>query len=302
MTIDNLNCFILVAENLSFARAAEALYISQPAVTKQINALENELGVTLFTRSTRHVELTPIGISFYKDAKDIVVKSRMAVSRIQQQNIHSDFIRIGLSNTAVLFFLTPFLTNFHISYPNIHPNIQVLGYKSVLSLFLENKLDILFYFKESMPQKKGINFIELEQDCLVCLAPAGHPFTVKEAVSPEDLSGEAIIAYNPLKASPSTASFQQKLLAQHSANNIFYCDNIEVAHCMVASGMGVCVLPRILSLKLPNFAIVPLTVKIPLSFGAFYHKKNTNAALHKFTGILQTNVSFQGRTSPLTPS
>lgn len=59
MNIDSLKCFILVAENLSFARTAEALYISQPAVTKQINALEKELGVTLFIRSTRHVELTP---------------------------------------------------------------------------------------------------------------------------------------------------------------------------------------------------------------------------------------------------
>ena len=68
MDIENLKCFLLVAENLSFVRAAEALYISQPAVTKQINALENELGTSLFIRSTRHVELTPAGMSFYKDA------------------------------------------------------------------------------------------------------------------------------------------------------------------------------------------------------------------------------------------
>lgn len=119
MNIDNLKCFILVAENLSFARAAEALYISQPAVTKQINALETELGTTLFIRSTRHVELTPIGMSFYKDAKDIVMKSQMAVSRIRQQNVNSDFIRIGLSNPVAL----PLLTRFHLNYPGIRPDI-----------------------------------------------------------------------------------------------------------------------------------------------------------------------------------
>ena len=97
MTIDNLKCFILVAENLSFARAAEALYISQPAVTKQINALEHELGVTLFIRSTRHVELTPSGISFYKDAKDIVMKSQAAISRVQRQYANSASITFLLS-------------------------------------------------------------------------------------------------------------------------------------------------------------------------------------------------------------
>ena len=81
MNIDNLKCFILVADNLSFARAAEELYISQPAVTKQINNLEQELGITLFIRSTRHVELTQAGMQFYKDAKDIVVKSEIAVNK-----------------------------------------------------------------------------------------------------------------------------------------------------------------------------------------------------------------------------
>ena len=282
MNIDNLKCFILVAENLSFARAAEALYISQPAVTKQINTLENELGVTLFIRSTRHVELTPIGMSFYKDAKDIVMKSQMAVSRIRQQNKNTDFIRVGLSNPVALFNLTPYLTKFHINYPDIRPDIQIPGYKSALNLFLENKLDILFYFKENMPQKKGISFIELEQDHLACLVPANHPFATKESISLDDLSDEAIIACNPLNAPLSTAAFQQKLLERRSAQGILYCDSIEVAHCMVASGIGLTILPRILSLKSPNFATVPLTEKIPLSFGAFYYKKNTNTALNKF--------------------
>lgn len=109
MTIDNLKCFILVAENLSFARAAETLYISQPAVTKQINSLEQELGVTLFIRSTRHVELTPAGMSFYKDAKDIVLKSQMAIDRVQRLNTSFASIRIGLSNPIALFYLSPIL-------------------------------------------------------------------------------------------------------------------------------------------------------------------------------------------------
>ena len=282
MNIDNLKCFILVAENLSFARAAEALYISQPAVTKQIISLENELGVTLFIRSTRHVELTPIGMSFYKDAKDIVMKSQMAVSRIRQQNKNADFIRIGLSNPVALFYLTPYLTKFHIDYPDIRPDIQIPGYQSALNLFLENKLDILFYYKENMPQKKGINFIELEQDYLTCLVPARHPFAAKESVSLNDLSDETIIACNPLNAPLSTATFQQKLLKQRSAQGILYCDSIEVAHCMVASGIGLAILPRILSLKSSDFVTVPLTEKIPLSFGAFYHKKNANTSLNQF--------------------
>ena len=191
-----------------------------------------------------------------------------------------------MSNPVALFYLKPFLTKFHLSYPDIRPDIQIPGYKSALNLFLENKLDVLFYFKENMPQKKGINFIELEQDHLACLVPVEHPFAAKESISLSDLSKESIIACNPLNAPLSTATFQQRLLEHRSAHNILYCDSIEVAHCMVASGIGLSILPSILSLKLPDFATVPLTEKIPLSFGAFYFKKNTNTALNKFIKLL----------------
>lgn len=286
MTIDNLKCFILVAENLSFARAAEALYISQPAVTKQINSLEHELGVTLFIRSTRHVELTPAGMSFYKDAKDIVLKSQMAVNRVQRHNTTSDSIRIGLSNPIALFYLSPILKKLSEAYPDIRPNIEVPGYKIVLNLFLENKLDVLFYYKENMSKKAEINFVELEKDSLSCLMPSSHALASKSSISSDELANMSIIACNPLNAPLSTAAFQQQLLNKHPVDKVQYCDNIEVAHCMVAAGLGIAIIPEILVLKSPDFVSVPLTDAAPLSFGIFYHKRNKNPALHKLLKVI----------------
>ena len=65
MTFTQLRCFIEVARQLNFARAAETLYISQPAVSRQIHALENELGVRLFDRTRHVVALTSAGESFW---------------------------------------------------------------------------------------------------------------------------------------------------------------------------------------------------------------------------------------------
>lgn len=172
MNIESLKCFILVAENLSFARAAEALYKTQPAVTKQINALEQEIGAPLFIRSTRHVELTPAGMSFFKDAKEIVRNAQIAVERAQKQNVSENIINIGLSNPTVLFHLTPYLSQFHKDYPTIYPNIQVLNYKIIISLFMDNKLDMIFMYKENMSQKKGVKFKEIQKDSYVCLLPS----------------------------------------------------------------------------------------------------------------------------------
>ena len=288
MTIDNLKCFILVAENLSFARAAEALYISQPAVTKQINALEHELGVTLFIRSTRHVELTPSGISFYKDAKDIVMKSQAAISRVQRQYANSASIRIGMSNPAALFYLAPILTKFHSAYPDIRPDIECPGYKIILNLFLENKIDVLFYYKENMPKKSGINFIELQKDKLICLMSATHPFAKKDSIALSDLENTTIIACNPLNAPLSTSAFQKQLAGHHSADKIFYCNSLEIAHCLASSGFGIAVLPQILTLKSPEYVVVPLSEDTELSFGILYHKRHTNSALTKFLKMFST--------------
>lgn len=285
MTIDNLKCFIQVAENLSFARAAEALYISQPAVTKQINALEQELGVTLLIRTTRHVELTPAGMSFYKDAKDIVIKSQIAVARVQKHNIADHSIRIGLSNHVALFYLAPLLSRLHEQYPDIHPIVECPGYKIAANLFLEKKLDVLFYYKENLKKNTGISFLELAKDTLSCLMPADHPLAAKESISMDDLADNPIIACNPLNAPPFISTFQQQLTESLAADEIIYCDNIEIAHCMVAAGIGISILPGILSLRSPNFARIPLEGTEPLSFGFFYHKRNSNSTLEKFIDL-----------------
>lgn len=286
MNIENLKCFILVAENLSFARAAEALYISQPAVTKQISSLEHELETQLFIRSPRHVELTAAGMSFYKDAKDIVEKTQLAVSRIKNQTIGSGSFRIGLSNPAALFYLSPLLKRFHENYPDTTPAILTPGYKIALNLFLEHKLDILFFYRENMPSKANIRFLELETDSLSCLLPAGHPLTFKTSLSAEDLTDYTIIACNPLNAPLSMASFQQQFLQIHPADKISYCDNIEVAHCMVCAQMGISILPSILALKTPEFSVIPVTNAPALSFGAFYHKRNSNMSVNHFLNLL----------------
>lgn len=287
MNLDNLLCFIQVAEHLSFARAAESLHISQPAVTKQISALEKELNVPLFIRSTRHVELTPAGMSFYKDAKEIIAKTQTAVSRLKNRNINPASLRIGLSNPSALAYLSPILKRLHEKHPDIYPYIIVPGYKAAANLFLENMLDVLFFHKENLSEKKGSSFLELEKDFLICLMPTGHPLSSKEAVSPDDMEPYPLIACNPLNAPPSMAALQHELVSGHSFGSVYFCENLETAHCMVDAGMGISVLPNALCTKSPTLAAVPLLGGAPLSFGIFYHQKQQNPALKLFLDIIQ---------------
>lgn len=287
MTIENLKCFVLVAENLSFVRAAEALYISQPAVTKQINSLEEELGTPLFIRSTRHVELTPAGMSFYKDAKEIVTKSQIAVQRLQTQNKETESLRIGLSNPTILSCLTPVLKIYHENFPKVRPCIEVMSYKVILNLFLEKKLDVLFFYKENLTSKAGISFRELEKDRLVCLVPKGHPFASREKVILRDLGDQKIAACNPLNAPASISAFQHSLLSQFTFESVFFCSTIETAHCMVAAEMGIAVLPSLLCPDSDKFCKIPIENTKEISFGVFYHRNNKQKSVKDFLEILK---------------
>ncbi|MCA5964907.1 LysR family transcriptional regulator [Blautia sp. RD014234] len=82
MNTVQLECYMAVAENLNFARAAEQLHITQPAVTHQIDSLETELDVKLFKRTTRTVELTSPGWVFLGYARDILAKTAQAKNRL----------------------------------------------------------------------------------------------------------------------------------------------------------------------------------------------------------------------------
>ena len=286
MNIENLECFLSVAENLSFARAAKSLHISQPAVTKQIHVLERELGISLFARSTRHVELTPAGEAFYQDAKEIVLKTRMAVSRVQRQGSVSDAFRVGVSTPSILFFLQNVLRQFHLQYPKVRPDIECMNYRRVLNLFMENKLDVLFYYKENLPKEYAVGFLELRKDRICCLVPVDHPLAERGKVYVEDLREYDVIACSPLEAPLSIAAFQEKILEGHSPERVQYCGSVEAAHCLVGAGMGVSLLPEMLCLDTAELACIPIVGGTELSFGAFYHEQKRGVALERFLRLL----------------
>lgn len=282
MNIDQLKSFILVAENLNFARAAEALNISQPAVTKQINSLEQELETQLLKRTTRHVELTPAGMNFYADAKDIVNRSQGAISRVKNQSENATQFSVASTNAVLLFHIAELLKRFNATHPTIRPFIEVLGYKTALSLFMDNKLDLLFYYKESMPKTSRVVFTELKKDRLSCLLPSHHALASLAEIPIDMLANQDIIACNPLNAPLALAPFQKKLLQGHDPAQTHYCNTVEISHCMVKAGMGIAVLPTLLCLKSKDFSIVPLQTDFSISFGAFRQNNDCAKYIREF--------------------
>ena len=120
MNINQLTYFVSVAENRSFTKAAQQCYLTQTAITQQMQSLETLLGVQLINRNSRPIELTPSGHIFYAEAKEILTHVRLAMQEARDASRGvAGLIRIGYAKTFVNTGLPQFFLDFHRKYPSL---------------------------------------------------------------------------------------------------------------------------------------------------------------------------------------
>ena len=128
----------------SISKAADALFISQPAITKSIKKLENDLEITLFNRSPKGVTLTENGKVFYEFVKNGVESFMNGEHKLTSlKNLETGTIKIGASTTVTKYFLLPFIEKFHALYPNIDISITNHLTNTLLSMLKKGGLDLL---------------------------------------------------------------------------------------------------------------------------------------------------------------
>lgn len=286
MTTDQLESFIQVAENLNFARAAETLQITQSAVSRQIHALENELGTKLLHRTTRTVTLTPSGISFLEDAKYIIGRLKSATQKIQQHTTANiQVLTIGCQSEGNLDLLCKILKICRKDLPQLYPFLKVVPHRSLLNLFYQGELDLLLGFKDDIPLKSDMIYKELFKIPLCVIVPSDHIYASKKELSIEDLYSQNIVVCNSY-AVPSKASELQNNISQHVLpESTYICDNLHVLLTLVRAGYGCSILPEN-NYNLPEITQVSLTDCDSLSYGIFYKKDATDPLLKKFVSLV----------------
>ena len=162
MNTTQLECFLAVAETLNFSKAAEMVNISQPAVSHQISSLEAELGVRLFLRTNKSVQLTKEGLIFIGDAETIVRTAMNSIHRLST-NVKEKkrTVAIGVHNQYELDAAVPVMNIIGKMYPNFEPEITMMPFKSLDNLLEENKLQIIFAIKSENETAKAECFTAL---------------------------------------------------------------------------------------------------------------------------------------------
>ncbi len=191
-----LETFIVVADMGSFNKAAEALFISPPAVTKQINLLEKDLGLTLFVRTHRGLLLTEAGRSLYKDAKYIIQYCKDSVERAKKAMQEKDnVIRIGTSPMTPAAPLLQIWSRVQKEHTDI--KLQMIPYmnssesaREILKNLGKNIDVVAGIFDETMLKLRQCAGLELSRQKICCAVSVSHRLADRELLTFEDLHGE----------------------------------------------------------------------------------------------------------------
>ena len=156
MNLNQLRYFVSVAESGSFTRAAINQYISQTAITQQIRALEETVGAKLFDRNSRPVSLTPAGKVFLKEAREILGRMDVALSRIREAStgLEGD-LRLGYTKGYEHSDLPKYLRVFHQEYPNVLLLCHRCDTDALASGLLSGEYDIIFTWDSTNIRSRG---------------------------------------------------------------------------------------------------------------------------------------------------
>lgn len=288
MNTQQLESFIQVAEHLNFARAAESLNITQSAVSRQIHSLEEELDTKLFHRSTRTVSLTPSGITFLADAKEILAKLDLASKKLKKHATAAvQILSIGCAKDTILTPLTPLLETCQKELPEIHPFLRVLPSRMIMNLFLHGDLDLVFGFQENFPMPEDTTYQELAQ-IPICLAVSpSHPLAGKEFLSTKELLAEHIVICNSYEIPSPISNLQNNFAHQIPPHSMYFCEDLPAMQTMIKAGYGIGIMPQTPT-KDPDIIYIPMRPDITLSYGLFYPNNTNNPILKKFIAFLKT--------------
>jgi DNA-binding transcriptional LysR family regulator len=259
LNIEALRGLVKIAELGTVTKAAEALRIAQPALSRKLKQLEKQFNQPLFIRSGRYLELTPLGHVVVSRAKN-VLQNLDALQNIGREYKGRPVIKIGVSLTTLAGFLRPAVSHFRHTHPDVDIVIQTGLSQDIYDLLAKGKIDIGMV---SSPQVHPFIVTQtLFVDRLWLICPADHPLAGYPFVSPQDLHNV------PLVTMTGRATLRQDLEAIFSSYNIkmkicMEIDNVGVMQTMVAAGLGVSILPASTRIHNEHLAAVPFLVNDP---------------------------------------
>jgi DNA-binding transcriptional LysR family regulator len=289
MNIRQLTYFQMVARELHFRKAAEKLFIVQPALSRQIQSLEKELGVRLLERDQRNVSLTAAGV-YLRDATAPLLEQLDAVAhkvRLVADGLEGE-LRIGYTGSSVNTVLPLILPRLHEQYPRIQTYLSEMTSAAQLKALKDRQLDIGFL--RNPPPHSNMESLLVWREPFYLVLPKRHPLTAARFKDFRQVGGERFILpprhdgelYHEHILGICKEGGVQPIIAHESTHG-----TITVK--LVESGLGISILPETFKkLYSGSVKFLPLPhTRRQAELTAVWMKENHNAVLGKLVGIVK---------------
>lgn len=298
-----LRIFTIVADHGSLSRAAQAMHISQPAVTKGVQELEKQVGVPLLERGARGVRLTEAGAGLQEHARAIFAAESAAEDELRaNRGLKGGTLRIGASLTIANYFLPPLIARFHARYPDLALELSSHNTESIVQRLLDYKLDIALV--EGPVSHERIQQRKWRDDELVVVAASNHPLAGRKRLKAADLNAAMWVVREPGSGTREVveAALKERHLQWRHTLEI---NSTAAIKQTVASGLGLAMVSMVAAadqITIGKLVVLPVTdlrVKRPLTLLSLKNRP-PGVAARTFQHFIFTTSGAEG--TPAEPS
>lgn len=294
MNTTQLECFTTLASTLNYVKTADELGLTQPAVSRQIQSLEQELGSRLFERTTRSVSLTQVGVQFLPEARSMLntyYRSIEWISSFHKKARHS--LRIGYSDTHAVRLISEFLKPLLKIQDNLTPDLICDQTDANLRRMTKGELDVLVGMRDARFSDDSIGFHPIHEDYFNCVVTIDHPLAVSCAekgsltVTSQDIwEYRQIIDIPPYLLKNYFSRGHHIVPVNDSLDNIV-CASASEAYALVLAGAGFALIPDHLIMKHPDLKFLKWEESPHAPFGIY----SKNAAYRDKTSTVRSFIN-----------
>lgn len=280
--LTHLRCFVAVAEELHFGRAAARLNLTQPPLSRQIQLLEHALDVRLLDRNSRSVQLTRAGHSFLPEARRLLrLAEGAALAARRTATGEEGSVTLGLTAASGYEFLPRLIQTFRAEAPGIDLVLKEMVSADQLESLTAGQIDVGLV-RPSFNRREVASLCVVREPLLLA-APEEHPLATAPQVSIADLDHQPIVAYSPYEAryfyDLSATIFAQAGVTPHYAQHI---SQIHTILGLVKAGIGLALVPQAaLTLGFQGVVLRPIAIASNpiVELHAVWRRNNLNPAL-----------------------
>ena len=294
MEFIQIQSFLAVAELLNFSQAAKRVYLSQPAVSHQINALEKDLGFLLFERTRKKVNLTPAGKTLYAELATYGDQFEKTVSQTRLASRGEiGRVRVGFISTAAVDIVPNLIHLFRESHPHVKLELCNGLTADLIKQLERQQIDVAF-FRTPYASSGLLQHVVIHNEPFNVFLPAHHKLCAKTIVALNDLDGEVLVSYARNNA-PGYHDFLDAKLRDSGAlpASMHFANDMYTLISMVSAGVGVAIAPASLErYGLPDVQVRPISDDLaPSQIAIAFHTMLTHPAAKAFIDLALSDAN-----------